>query len=195
MKNIRIISAVVLLVAIGLFSCKPNKVVTDITLDKDSLAFSIGQKVTLKATVIPDDAKDKTVVWSSSNNDVATVTADGVVEAMSVGTAYIFAKAGDKTATCNVAVYSLTGTNWIANVQYASYQMPVSLTFTQDTFTISILGMGEIISDAYIYEHPDVYFYERGELMVTGQVNGNGNKMVVPDPVGLGIDDVTFTKM
>lgn len=164
--------------------------VKDIKLDKDSIALNIGQQYPLKATVTPDNAKDN-VVWSSSNNNVAKVTADGVVEAVSVGTANIFAKAGDKTAICKVMV-SLVGTNWTATVQYGGYPMLVSLNFSQSTFTMSILGMGEMFSDTYIYEHPAVYFYDGEELMVTGQVDGN--KMILPDFVGLGVGDITFTK-
>ena len=77
--------------------------VTSVTLDKTSLSLEEGQTETLAATVLPENATDKTVTWSSSDAAVATV-ADGVVTAVAEGTAVITAKAGDKTATCQVSV-------------------------------------------------------------------------------------------
>ena len=78
--------------------------VTGVSLDKDTLELTAGgDSATLRATVAPDDATDKTVTWESSDTSVATV-ADGVVTPVAVGTATITAKAGDKSATCAVTV-------------------------------------------------------------------------------------------
>ena len=77
--------------------------VTDITLDNASLTLIVGENATLNATVLPENATDKTVTWTSSNKNVATVS-DGVVTAVKAGTSTITAKAGDKTATCAVTV-------------------------------------------------------------------------------------------
>lgn len=77
--------------------------VSSVTLDKTSLELVEGDQATLSATVKPDDATDKTVTWSSSNAAIATVE-NGKVVAVKEGTAVITAKAGDKTATCTVAV-------------------------------------------------------------------------------------------
>lgn len=76
--------------------------VQSITLDKESLELSIGESVSLSATIEPSTAKDE-VEWSSSESDVATVR-DGLVEAVSVGTTIITAKAGDRSASCTVTV-------------------------------------------------------------------------------------------
>ena len=77
--------------------------VEKITLDKTTAELTVGDTTTLKATVTPDNATDKTVTWTSSDESVATVK-DGVVTAVKAGTATITAKAGDKTATCTVTV-------------------------------------------------------------------------------------------
>ena len=82
---------------------KPEVGVTAVTLSKNSLTLRAGQTATLSATVSPDDATDKTIVWTSSNVEVAAV-ADGVITALKVGTATITAKSGDKSATCEVTV-------------------------------------------------------------------------------------------
>ena len=78
--------------------------VTSIELDKADLNLVEGDEYTLKATVKPDDATDKTVSWVSSESAVATVDNDGKVKAIKEGEAIITAKAGDKTATCKVIV-------------------------------------------------------------------------------------------
>ncbi len=74
-----------------------------VTLDKDKAELKVGGTLELKATVSPDNATDKTVTWSTSAEAVATVE-NGKVTAVSAGTATITAKAGDKSATCEVTV-------------------------------------------------------------------------------------------
>jgi uncharacterized protein (TIGR02145 family) len=83
--------------------------VRNITLNKTSLTLQPDNTVTLIATVLPSNAMDKTVTWTSSNTSVATVDNSGVVTALSDGAADITAQAGSKTATCTVNVISETG--------------------------------------------------------------------------------------
>ena len=81
--------------------------VTGITLDT-SLDLEEGKSVTLIATVKPDNAFDKSLTWSSSNESVATVDQNGKVTAKSKGTATIKATAKDGSgvfAECSVSVY------------------------------------------------------------------------------------------
>ena len=59
--------------------------------------------MTLEATVLSNDATDKTVTWSSSNTDVATVE-NGVMSAVAPGEVIITATVGDKEATCEVTI-------------------------------------------------------------------------------------------
>ena len=83
---------------------KKTVAVTGISLDKNTATIQEGNKVTLKATVSPSNATNKTVTWTSSNNSVATVT-NGEVVGKSAGTATITAKTSNgKTATCKVTV-------------------------------------------------------------------------------------------
>ena len=78
--------------------------VTSVSLDRTSITLEEEKTTTLIATVKPDDATDKTVTWSSSSASVATVDANGKVIAIKEGAATITAKAGDKSATCEVTV-------------------------------------------------------------------------------------------
>ena len=77
--------------------------VTGITVSPGSAQLAVGGTVTLTATVMPDNATDKTVTWSTSNSAVATV-AGGLVTGVAAGSATITAKAGDKTASCAITV-------------------------------------------------------------------------------------------
>lgn len=80
--------------------------VTGVSLNNTSLSLQEGETSTLEATVSPSNATNNAVTWSSSNTDVATVTASGVVTANSAGSATITCttKDGSKTATCKVTV-------------------------------------------------------------------------------------------
>ena len=80
-----------------------SKPVTGISLDKSEVTVNQGETATLVATVLPEDAGDKTVTWTSSAENVVTV-ADGVVTAVGAGSATVTAKAGEFEATCAVSV-------------------------------------------------------------------------------------------
>lgn len=78
--------------------------VTSVAVSPKTLNLEVGQTRTLTATVTPDNATDKTVTWTSSNDKVATVV-DGTVAAVGEGTATITATAANgKKDTCKVTV-------------------------------------------------------------------------------------------
>ena len=87
--------------------------VTDVSINEFSIVLAIGVKETLIATVGPDDATNKKVIWNSNKTEVATVNEEGEVVAIKKGIATITAttEGGDKTATCTVMVITggLTG--------------------------------------------------------------------------------------
>ncbi len=78
--------------------------VTSVVLDQESVTLEKGANVTLKATVKPDDATDKTVLWSSSAPEVVTVDDAGKVTAAGGGSAVVTAAAGQFTASCSFTV-------------------------------------------------------------------------------------------
>ena len=97
--------------------------VTSVTLDKTTASLKAGETVTLTATVNPSDATDKTVTWSSSDQTIATVS-NGVVTAKKVGTATITAKAGSKTATCQISVKQSSIDNNLGNFEVEELNQP-----------------------------------------------------------------------
>jgi hypothetical protein len=79
--------------------------VTSVTLNKDTLNLEVGKTGKLSATVLPDSAANKSITWSSSNTDVASVISNGTVTAKKAGTAVITATAvNGKNASCTVTV-------------------------------------------------------------------------------------------
>ena len=85
--------------------------VSGITLDKTELALTVGDTQTLAATILPSDAANKSVSWSSDNPSVATVDENGKVTAVAEGTAKITVTTvdGKKTADCAVTVTAKSG--------------------------------------------------------------------------------------
>lgn len=73
-----------------------------IALDESNLDLKVGQSAKLTATV--KNVEDETVTWTSSNDAVATVDAEGNVTAVAVGEADITATCGNVSASCKVTV-------------------------------------------------------------------------------------------
>lgn len=79
--------------------------VTSVTLNQEDLSLEVGKTGKLSATVLPASAADKSITWSSSNTDVASVISNGTVTAKKAGTAVITATAvNGKNASCTVTV-------------------------------------------------------------------------------------------
>ncbi|WP_113841138.1 Ig-like domain-containing protein [Enterococcus faecium] len=77
-----------------------------VTLNKTTTTLAVGASETLSATVLPADATDKSVKYSSSDEAIATVTpVQGKITGIATGTATITATTvNGKTAVCEVTV-------------------------------------------------------------------------------------------
>lgn len=88
-------------------SCTVNVseiVVTEIKLNTYELNLSVSESFNLTATILPDNATDKSVTWKSDNPKIATVSADGTVKGISSGIAVITVTSGKVSANCSVTV-------------------------------------------------------------------------------------------
>ena len=77
-----------------------------VQLGKTELRLVVGQTAPLTAAVVPEDAEDKSIVWTSSDEKIATVRADGTVTAITNGSVTISASCGEAKAECTVTVYT-----------------------------------------------------------------------------------------
>ncbi len=92
--------------AVGYVTEKDFVSVTGVTLDDSSVTLAVEETKTLTATVAPEEATNKKVKWSSSDEAVATVDKDGKVTAVAAGTATITVTTedGNFAAVCLVTV-------------------------------------------------------------------------------------------
>ena len=105
-RNLFNFIVVALLLIVATVACNRDKDVTGVTLSVESLTLNIDDVEALTATVHPNDATNRNVVWESSNKAVAEVTPRGVVTAIADGTATITVTTEDGgfKATCRITV-------------------------------------------------------------------------------------------
>lgn len=155
--------------------------VSGITLSQTSTTLGVTEETQLTATVSPETATDKTVTWTSSNTDIATVDANGKIKAISLGNATITATCGNVSATCMVTVVptlvqsiSLTPTEWSGSVgdsfSITAILIPANATektlnWTSDdnaiatvdrNGTVTVVGVGNCVITAIATDGSDV---------------------------------------
>ena len=86
--------------------------VESVSLDQSELEIYAGNTAILRATLLPEKAHDTSILWSSSDESVATVYYNGIVMAVAPGTATVTVTTldGGKTASCTVTVLPAQGT-------------------------------------------------------------------------------------
>lgn len=143
--------------------------VTGVTLDKESLEFTLGSETlsdTLTATVAPEDATNKNIVWSTSDTNVASVES-GIVTAVGEGTAIITVTTedGNFTDTCNVTVNPAPVT---INADHADMNVSSELVTTGDAvqMKISVENDQNAASEYNSYEF--VVSYDSANLTYNG---------------------------
>lgn len=100
----------------------PNevKIAEEILLNFSEIELPLNESVTLTAEVLPEDAVNKEVTWTSDNYSVARVDENGVVTAMNIGIAVITAMCGNVTAECIVSVIEPEGVDPIESATQKS---------------------------------------------------------------------------
>lgn len=95
-------------VLVSFAACKKDSLiyVTGVELDATELELEVGGTAVLTATVLPENATDKTVTWTSSAPDIASVDENGTISGLSARNAVITVTTtdGGKTAECKITV-------------------------------------------------------------------------------------------
>ena len=141
-----------LVMVLAVTACEKTEpiAVSGIAFDKTTLNLTIGNSTTLVATISPDNASNKRIIWSSSAESVATVNASGKINAVSVGTTTITAKTTNgESITCEVTVYKMVA---------GSKTGLLSWVYTDDG-TLIISGEGEM--PTYSNNTPQPWIYHR----------------------------------
>jgi len=147
-----------------------NKIaVTSITLNKYELTLAPGTTETLVASVSPSDATDKTVVWSSSNESVATVS-EGVVTAISAGEAVITAKTKDGgfSATCSLVVANIPSIQYFTTPEKIEINKNVSFYNTSVAYFAWMPQDGEVAEYVFSISDTDT-FATSASIETTGE--------------------------
>lgn len=129
---------------------------SEITFVKDEITLVPNQAYSVVATVAPADAMDAALTWTSSDDSVATVDADGMVTAKSKGTATITATAsGGATKTLNVTVADKA--NEYNAIIVATDSLRVRSTAAWDATS---LGSINFLSQVTVKGEPHGFWYE-----------------------------------
>ena len=144
--------------------------VTSVELDADEMTLKVGDEGQLQATVAPENAANKSVTWSSSNESVATVEQNGKISAVGVGEATITVTTtdGGKTATCKVIVKKKAGT-----ISYATAS--VNKTFGDANFTNELTKTGD---GTVTYSSSDTKVAEVNTTTGEVTIKGNGEATI-----------------
>jgi len=108
----RILFAIAMLPLI-ILSCEKDKdvAVTDVALNETAVVLVPGETLTLSTIFSPNNATNQSVVWTSNNPSIATVSDNGTITAVAMGTTsitVISTENNNKRAYCNVAVAGIT---------------------------------------------------------------------------------------
>lgn len=126
----------------------PEETVTvnSITLSSTNVSLEVGKELTLQATFSPAEAEVGTVVWASSDDNVASVSQEGKISALTPGEATISVATGDVKAECEVTV-----TKKIINVETITLSAtnvtmaPGDETVLQATFTPEDADLSSVV--------------------------------------------------
>ena len=108
MKTLKIFITIILITTIILSCSKAARIIPieNLTLNETQLNFFVDQEIKLEVEITPKNATNKTIIWQSSDEEVALVSQDGLVTAINDGKVIITVSTEDNliSDTCNVIV-------------------------------------------------------------------------------------------
>ncbi len=139
--------------------------VTGISLNETELRLKEGEQAQLTATITPVDATNQAVTWSSSDDGVATVDANGIVTAVQAGTATITATTvdGSYTASTTVTVEASDPTkpSEVTNVEVIPGDQQLTLTWNDPANIVKVklvVNSKTVTDDVYVVDQGVEYF-------------------------------------
>lgn len=143
--------------------------VSNVTLSESRMNKNVGDTFTLIATIEPSNATNKDIVWSSSDETIASVS-DGLVQCLAPGEVLIRATSADGniTAECNLFV---NRDDLIIKIGDEAVDNGTISIDSDDNFTIDITDSnGESINATFVSENPDIIeIDENGKITVKGK--------------------------
>ena len=157
------------------------KLVTSVTLNKNELTIEKSFTAQLTATVAPDDADNLGLIWTSDNEEVATVDENGLVTAVGEGTATITATANDGSGVSASCVVTVTFTDGIADIETGKVTVlaadgRITVSGKEQDDTVSVYDTGGRL--LYRGESDVIDVPRKAMYIVT--VSGKNYKVIVP---------------
>ena len=149
-----------------------------ITISDETLNLIVGETGELTAEILPEDAFDKTVVWTSSDESVATVD-DGKVTAVKAGTANITATDSEgHTATCvvnvsNIMPESVTLSATTLEITETETAQLTATVLPEDAFDKTVIWTSSDETVANVDENGLVSALKEGTAVITAIANAD----------------------
>lgn len=194
MKILDIFYSVLLVAVLLLQGCANDEQnVSQIIIDYPSATIRVGDELALKATVIPETITDK-VEWMSEDNDVATVSEDGVVTAVGEGATSIVASLGDVVAKCELTVSEGGISGVIIDEEHIELMLDESFTLTATVIpgnTSAVEWESSDASVATVSDEGTVTAVSYGEAIITARC-GDGSAECTVSVVERPVESVTL---
>lgn len=125
--------------------------VTEIELKPSILSIEVEEEANLYATIVPDDATDKTLTWISDNSSIVEVISDGLIVGRSVGTATITVKSSNgKTASTVVTVSKNAGIIEETSSKEPSIYIPPEKSNSSINVSMKLLILASVMFIAFV---------------------------------------------
>ena len=150
--------------------------VTGIRISEKLIDLGMGYKKQITATVMPDDATDKSVEWTSENPEIATVSDNGTITGKSYGRTVVTATTtdGGYTAKCVVRVKPIDVFDATGNNEFVSENTDANTAFTGSANSAVISQTGA--SDG-AEAHKDFEVYDSGKVELEYRLTTGGVKV------------------
>lgn len=161
--------------------------VTNIVLNKQNVTLLTGNKASISANILPEDANNKEIIWSSENAEIANVV-DGEITANKQGTTNIIAKAKNENvkAICKVTVKDLPDEitlEFAPNLRVEADEI--------SNLNLEKLSASEI--ESLIQTNLSMEFYNTQNEKIEGETKiGTGSRLILKNELGEVIYEYTF---
>ena len=176
--------------------------VTSVTVAPEGpLTATVGDSITFTATVMPEDATDRVVTWTSSNPELASIDDNGVMSAIAAGHVTIIASAGTMSASVEVTIENVyvAVTDIITNVEGDMLKLHWGETFqlelsvvpenaTEQTIDYSFLRYNNDLEEFYFVKESEYLTVSEDGLITAFECNEN---LVVGEMIVMSAGDYT----
>lgn len=176
--------------------------VTSVTVAPEGpLTATVGDSITFTATVMPEDATDRVVTWTSSNPELASIDDNGVMSAIAAGHVTIIASAGTMSASVEVTIENVyvAVTDIITNVEGdllklhwgETFQLELSVVpenATEQTIDYSFLRYNNDLEEFYFVKESEYLTVSEDGLITAFECNEN---LVVGEMMVMSVGDYT----